>query len=414
VIDWHEHITKAELVLLATWVRGPRFRTLWTPDPSDMFSMRGKAIAAACKAIESQGLAHGDAGMALIAQLHSSGDLAKHWPPGSAPLPVATSTDPDADLRRWREQRCLFALRSSLVESLSSMTPGGDLSEARRRVLEAAEAARPNERSRGYSRAEEATMAVAGATRHHTNGQFSGFTGLDRATGGLRPGNVWVLGAPTNWGKSSFLIAVREHHLSVHGGGVLLVTCEDAPELLAARVLARNARLLGNNVRDACLTAQELERAHDYLTVSTSEGNPPLVLLDGRGRSVEQIAFEVRAGIARHGISLVLVDYLQCISTERVTQDRRAEINHIARTLTDAIKTSGAAGILASQLTGEDIRESRDVEHAAEVVLIGRGGKEEPREIFIKKNKTGPAQYAVPLTWDDDYGGFSTAEQVEW
>lgn len=412
--DWHEWLISAELVLLATWVRGPRFRTLWMPDPSEMFSVRGKAIATACRALDAQGRVDGDCGVQLVGQLHSSGDLAKHWPPGSAPLPVEASTDPDGDLKRWREQRCLFALRSRLVESLSGMTPGGDLSSARRRILEAAEAARPNERSRGYSRAEEATMALRDATRQHTNGQFSGFGALDRATGGIRSGHVWVLGAPTNWGKSSFLIAIREHHLSVHGGGALLVTCEDSPELLAGRVLARNARIVGGNVRDATMTAEELARAHDYVSVNTAADAPPLVLLDGRGRPVEQIAFEIRSAVTRHNISLVMVDYLQCMSTERVTQDRRAEINHIARTLTDSIKMSGAAGILASQLTGEDIRESKDVEHAAEVVIIGRGGGDEPYQLYLKKNKTGPKGYSIPLTWDSDYGSFSTADQVEW
>jgi predicted ATP-dependent serine protease len=100
-----------------------------------------------------------------------------------------------------------------------------------------------------------------------------------------------------------------------------------------------------------------------------------------------------------------MVDYLQCISTERATPDRRAEINHIARTLTDVIKTCGCAGILSSQLTGEDIRESRDVEHAVEVVLIGRKN-ESAMQLFVKKNKCGPKDVVIDLEWDDLNGSF--------
>jgi replicative DNA helicase len=113
----------------------------------------------------------------------------------------------------------------------------------------------------------------------------------------------------------------------------------------------------------------------------------------------------------------VLVDYLQCIGTARATQDRRAEINHIARTLFDAVKTSGAAGVLASQITGENVRESRDVEHAAEVVLIGRreteppGARKKPPHamtLFVKKNKCGPKDAVIDLEWEELNGSFRT------
>ncbi len=46
----------------------------------------------------------------------------------------------------------------------------------------------------------------------------------------------------------------------------------------------------------------------------------------------------------------MLVDYLQCITTSAKTDDRRGQINHIARSLTDTIKGMGAAGVLASSL----------------------------------------------------------------
>jgi replicative DNA helicase len=115
------------------------------------------------------------------------------------------------------------------------------------------------------------------------------------------------------------------------------------------------------------------------------------------------------------------VDYLQCITTQRSIDDRRQQINYIARTLTDTIKTMGAAGILASQVTDENIRESKDVEHAAEVVLIGRETEaqydqygecvqQSRRSLFVKKNKSGPKGAVVNLEWDDHTGSFRTRD----
>ena len=207
-------------------------------------------------------------------------------------------------------------------------------------------------------------------------------------------------------------LAVLDHH-QLNGRRALLVSCEDAPELLATRLLCRRANLPGAPARDGTLSQGHLDRATQEV-IRAAERGPAPVLIDGRGRNCEHLAGDIRAAARAHGIGLVLVDYLQCITTERETQDRRAEINHIARTLTDAIKTSGCAGILLSQLTGEDIRESRDVEHAAEVVLIGRKGESNGElSLFVKKNKCGPKDQVVSLDWEPLNGSFRTAVTFE-
>jgi predicted ATP-dependent serine protease len=158
------------------------------------------------------------------------------------------------------------------------------------------------------------------------------------------------------------------------------------------------------------MSGAEHDRAVAAVNEAGATGDRP-VMLDGRGRPVELLARDITAHVATHDIRLVLVDYLQCIGAEWRAQDRRGEINHVARTLTDAIKTSGAAGMLASQLTGEDIRESRDVEHAAEVVLIGRKNDDGSKTLHIKKNKTGPADAVLSLDWDHVTGSFITRRE---
>lgn len=398
-LTWHAALAALETRLIATWVLGPRFRETWTPTPSEFGSPRTRALATACAALAARGTEPGDVSVWLVAELARSGDLKRLWPAGEPPLPVDPFPDPTRRLGEWSSLRTLFALRQRLLESVLGWGTGTDLGAARSSLLEAITAAYVSGPVPAYSDGELMALALEGARAPRASGVYSGLAELDRVTGGIRPGHVWAVGAPTNWGKSSLLLAVLDHNIEVHGARSLLVTCEDAPELLGSRLLARRAGLDGLAVRDGRLTRDDVARATEVVAAAGERGPAP-ILIDGRGQSVETIAGQIRSVVAQHGCHLVLVDYLQCIRTERVCDNRRAEINHVARTLTDAIKTSGAGGILASQLTGEDLRESRDVEHAAEVVLIGRKEENGDMALMVKKNKTGPRGGVTALTLD--------------
>jgi KaiC/GvpD/RAD55 family RecA-like ATPase len=405
---WLEALGKLERSLLAAWVAGPALRERWTPDPAQFSDARTRALAAACRAVAALG-ASSAPGVQVIEHLSRSGDLKRHWSLGQDILPVAYSTDPDADLARHRDMRTMFALHQRLVELASGLSPGGDLGAARKALLGAAQAASGSEPATTHTLSGGLLAAYQLGTRPSLATYSTGFGELDSLTGGTRPGHVWALGAPTNWGKSSLLLAFADHHVSTHSSGALLVTFEDSPELLFTRWLARRGGIDGRRLRDARMTYDEINRAAAAVQASGSDARP--VILDGRGRPVEQIARDIATIVATHSTRLVLVDYLQAITAERQSQDRRGEINFVARTLTDAIKTSGAAGILASQLTGEDLRESRDVEHAAEVVLIGRKSEDGARSLFLKKNKTGPNDAVLSLDWDSVTGAFLTERQ---
>ena len=403
-VDLYAEVTALEERLLGTWTRRPGLRGAWTPDAREFFAARTQAVAAACAAVAD--LTGNDLGTAVMVALASAGKL-KLWPPGAPVMSHEDLPDPIAALERWRDLRSLIALRKGLQDALAGIDGGKRLSDVRSSVLDALRASESQSATPAYSDAELMGLALTEVSSRDTSGHTTGFDGIDRITGGLRPGHVWVVGAPTNWGKSSLALAVLDHH-QLNGRRALMVSCEDAPELLATRLLCRRARLPGGAARDGRLTETQLAMAESEV-VRAAERGPAPVLIDGRGRDCEHLAGDIRAAARAHGVGLVLVDYLQCITTGRETQDRRAEINHIARTLTDAIKTSDCSGILLSQLTGEDIRESRDVEHAAEVVLIGRKGEANGElSLFVKKNKCGPKDQVIELQWEPLNGSFKT------
>jgi len=408
--DLIEAIASLEARLLGTWTRRPALRAAWTPDPAEHFTTRSQAVAAACRAVADMGA--GDLGVSVAAALAQAGKL-RLWSLGEPVLSHEDEIDPMRALERLRELRALAVLQKGLANALASIGTGTDLSSARGSVLEALAASESGSGVVSYSDEQLMGLALAAATTQRAGGHTTGFASLDEFTGGLRPAHVWVLGAPTNWGKSSLLLALLDHCLGI-GRKALIVTCEDAPELLGGRLLARRAGLPGAAIRDGNLSRSQLEQASDQVVLAKARGPAP-ILIDGRGRDVEHLAGDIRSAVRAHDIGVTLVDYLQCVTTSRESQDRRAEINHIARTLTDAIKTSGCAGVLASQLTGEDIRESRDVEHAAEVVLIGRK-TDDGMQLFVKKNKCGPKDQVIDLSWNALNGSFRTevADGVNW
>ncbi len=405
-------IDRLEGRVLSAWVAGPAFRTRYTPDPEAYLTFRNQATARACQTIARLGVTpwgNGDLGTALVHQLASSGDLTKHWGLGDAPLPAVLVRDPDRDLARLHELSALARLQRDLAQvvdliAADGVTDATSLAATRSAVVEALGRATIGTPILAYSQAEGLTRALQESRLSAGGGIPSGIPSCDQLVGGVRAGHVWVVGAPTNWGKTSLCLAVAD----VYARRSLIVTCEDAPELLFARLLSRRSGVAGTAIRDGDLQQRDHAALADTIMKSGQHGDVPFVV-DGRGRSVERIADYIRVITTAHDIGLVLVDYLQCITTERKTDDRRQEINHIARTLTDAIKTRGAAGILTSQLTDENIRDSRDVEHAAEVVLIGRKNKGE-LSIYVKKNKTGPADAVIKLTMHHDTGALYEAE----
>jgi len=201
---------------------------------------------------------------------------------------------------------------------------------------------------------------------------------LDQITGGLKPGFVWTIGAATSWGKSSLLVMIADENIK-RGKRVLIVSSEDSEQIYGDRLLLRRARISANNLRMKRLTPEEREAAIGV--AKRAEDSP--VFLDARGRGVEWLAPRVKRLIVEHAIDVVAFDYLQAFDNQKAQQDRRNQVSYIARVLTDITKTAvpgGIAGILFSQLTENEkklhpdknsIRDSRDVSHAAEVILWG-------------------------------------------
>ncbi len=235
---------------------------------------------------------------------------------------------------------------------------------------------------------------------------------IDRLIGGFRRGRVTVLGASTSWGKSSFAVMTSDVGLAA-GRRILMVSGEDSEDTYGQRIMTRRCGINAMSLRDFEVTPKDLSRMASALGAAEQEP----YFLNGIGKHAEYLATAIGAIAKERDIDLVIVDYLQAFTCGKRCQDRRNEITHIARVFTDAIKNSGAAGLIFSQLkrledgqrpTMHDLKESGDVENMAEHVLIGyaqtpKGGAvtDKKRWLLIEKNKDGPViGEPIEMTFD--------------
>lgn len=242
------------------------------------------------------------------------------------------------------------------------------------------------------------------STRKPSRGVPCGVEQLDVLLGGFRPGRITVLGGSTSWGKSSFACMVTDVGLRA-GARILLVSGEDTADLYGQRLMSRRANVNALRLRDGNVDARDLSRMAEV--VESAEPDPFFV--DGIGKNAELLAKIIGEVVAETFADLVIVDYLQAFGCAKRTQDRRNEVTHIFRTFADAIKASGASGLILSQLRRlednerpglHDLKESGDIENGAEHVLLGytlapkvKDGQAPPerkRFALVAKNKDGP------------------------
>lgn len=266
---------------------------------------------------------------------------------------------------------------------------------------------------------------------------------LDAATCGFEPGFVWVMGASTSWGKSTWLVSIADENIQ-RKKRVLIVSAEDPESLYGRRLLLRRARVSAHRLRHKRLTQEELER----IAVVEREAEDMPVFLSAYGKPFEKLAPRIEGIVRSEGIDMVAFDYLQALTTEKRSKDRRQEVNHLTRLCTDLVKNQGKAGLILSQLTTDkqtkgppseySIRESQDVSNGAEVIVLGytpdrdvlsndrpgrdaQGRELEPEVIFkagqryllLVKNKAGERKLSLQMDWNEHSACFNRVADPE-
>ena len=180
-------------------------------------------------------------------------------------------------------------------------------------------------------------------------GTPSGFTDIDALTGGFQPGNLIVLAARPSMGKSAAATNIAEYAAVEAGVPVALFSLEMSETELAHRFLASQARVSSDDLRKGRVRAEKWPKV---LQAVEKLARAPIFVDDSSDMSVLELRAKSRRLAARHGLGLVVVDYLQLMRPEGRPESSRVEqIGQISRGLKILARELNVPVIAVSQLS---------------------------------------------------------------
>lgn len=156
----------------------------------------------------------------------------------------------------------------------------------------------------------------------------TGIANLDRLTGGIQKGNLVVIGARPGVGKTALALAMATH-VALHTGPVLFVSMEMSETEIAARVCAAASKLDLEKISTGKLNDAEW----GLFVPAAGELSKMPMRLDTRARTPSQIRREAVAMQNGKGLSMIVVDYMQLLHTDRRNESRYQEVSEVSREL---------------------------------------------------------------------------------
>lgn len=245
----------------------------------------------------------------------------------------------------------------------------------------------------------------------------SGFGDLDELTSGFQRGELTIIGGRPSMGKTAFALNVAQHIGIDLRETVAVFSLEMAKEQLAFRLLCSEAMVNASSIRKGFIQKEDW---HKLTSAASRLTDAPIFIDDSSSISVLELRAKARRLKMEHGLSLVVVDYLQLMRGRRSFERREQEISEISRSLKALAKELNVPVIAVSQLNRSvesrrppkpilaDLRESGAIEQDADVILfLYRDevyNKDNPQnrgeaEVDIAKQRNGPAGETIKLTF---------------
>lgn len=240
-------------------------------------------------------------------------------------------------------------------------------------------------------------------------GISTGFPDLDKITGGNHPAELTVLAARPSVGKTAFALNVS-YHAANAGIPVLFASIEQSRAELGERTISLDTGIDAYRLRTGRLTSDDRPR---IAAARQRLASLPLFIDDAPVQSMLNIAAATRRMKLRHGIRLVVIDYLQLIEPEDRKAPRHEQVATVSRRLKALAKEINVPVLALAQLNRasesrsdgrprlSDLRESGQIEQDADNVLfLHREAKEPPPpvddiEVIVAKQRNGPVGSAV-------------------
>ena len=258
----------------------------------------------------------------------------------------------------------------------------------------------------------------------HITGLGTGFPDLDDMTAGFQPSNLIIVAARPSMGKSSLMSDFALSAAAKQQEPVVFFSLEMSRNEVVQRFLSSEARVDSQRIRRGSLQEQ------DWTRLSAALGRlaeAPIFIDDSANITLMEMRAKCRRLKARHGLGLVIVDYLQLMQGPSRSENRQQEVSELSRSLKILARELEVPVLCASQLNRgveyradkrpllADLRESGAIEQDSDLVMLlyrdevynrdteARG----EAELILAKHRNGPTG-TVRLAFMNQYTKFAS------
>ncbi len=259
-------------------------------------------------------------------------------------------------------------------------------------------------------------------TKEKVTGVPTGFVDFDAKTAGLQKSDLILLAARPSMGKTAFALNIAQNAAVKYNVPVAIFSLEMSREQLVNRMLCSEAMIDAQKLRTSDIDEKDWPKIVEAMG-SLSEAD--IYIDDTPGITPMEIRAKCRRLKLEKGLGLIVIDYLQLMSSNRKTDSRQQEISDISRSLKAIAREMEAPIIALSQLSRacesrtdhrpmlSDLRESGAIEQDADIVAFlyrdeyynKESEKKNMAELIIAKQRNGPTG-TVELTWMGQYTKF--------
>ena len=239
-------------------------------------------------------------------------------------------------------------------------------------------------------------------------GTASGFRDVDRLTSGFQPGNLIIVAARPSMGKSALALCMASNVAVRHETPVALFTLEMSKAEVTQRLMCAEGKVESQRLRTGKLAVDDWPR----LTAACDKlSKAPIYVDDTASITMMEIRSKLRRLKMRQpDLGLVIIDYLQLMTSGTTVENRVQEVSQISRNLKVLARDLDVPILAMSQLSRaveqrhdkrpilSDLRESGSIEQDADLVMfVYRDEYYEPEtdqqglaEIILAKHRNGP------------------------
>jgi len=253
----------------------------------------------------------------------------------------------------------------------------------------------------------------------------SGFRDLDRLTQGFQPGNLIILASRPSMGKSALALCAAANLGVRYETPVALFTLEMSKAEVTQRLMCSEAKVESNRLRSGKLAQDDWPR----LTAACDKLMKAPIYVDDTGSiTMMELRSKARRLKSREPkLGLIIVDYLQLMSTGQTVENRVQEVSQISRSLKILARDLDVPILALSQLSRaveqrhdkrpvlSDLRESGSLEQDADLVFFVYrdeyyNGEESDQqglaELILSKHRNGPTD-SLKLSFLKRYAKFT-------